>query len=469
MNYRDILLEGTAAEDADRMGLERKPGFGNYGPPGSDDVTHRSRGGKLVPVADTKGQGVGRGAGKAKPSGKEPDRRPEPSRPRPTPPVSPSTPKKQASPKRVAPMPNPPQRPSSAKVQTTAAERKGRADAAGGARKLGALLDVIPKMGFEETAKGIYKDGMSGLQYKNKIQEMLGTSPESYAVYDTVRPGPEYQNSEMMANLRGESWGLGEFRSTERTIWLHPLYRADRIASLTTPRSEWTFRMTIANHVLSHECVHSCSPRLREALVTRNQVQSDGTIRRTRGNLVMQSPDTFAMEEGLTEFIARSITNNAFTKNGVDPEHMKSPDAKAYQPWVRAVKWMTLYGGLDPLATFKNVSDVDEFRSTFQTSEDVALRDLFERELGMDAQELATMMDSIHTYERRSHPDITQKRDPFWGNTVDVKTQKHLAIANELFQKELTKLLKVARDGRYEDLPLDLVNTLLQPLQYYSY
>lgn len=43
-----LELESQAGEEAKRQGLERKPGFGNYGPPGKDLVTHTSRGGKLV-------------------------------------------------------------------------------------------------------------------------------------------------------------------------------------------------------------------------------------------------------------------------------------------------------------------------------------------------------------------------------------------------------------------------------------
>lgn len=39
-----------AAKDAERMGLEKKPGFGLYGKPDDDTATHKSRGGVLRPV-----------------------------------------------------------------------------------------------------------------------------------------------------------------------------------------------------------------------------------------------------------------------------------------------------------------------------------------------------------------------------------------------------------------------------------
>jgi len=51
MLLRDIILEETPAEKAKKLGLERKPGFGNYGPVGKKLTTHRSRGGELVQVA----------------------------------------------------------------------------------------------------------------------------------------------------------------------------------------------------------------------------------------------------------------------------------------------------------------------------------------------------------------------------------------------------------------------------------
>lgn len=44
------MKNSTAAEKAKLMGLERKPGFGNYGKPGSKQITHRSVSGELVPV-----------------------------------------------------------------------------------------------------------------------------------------------------------------------------------------------------------------------------------------------------------------------------------------------------------------------------------------------------------------------------------------------------------------------------------
>lgn len=47
-----ILVEAKskAAQDAERLGLERKPGFGLYGPPGKDMVTYHIVDGELVPV-----------------------------------------------------------------------------------------------------------------------------------------------------------------------------------------------------------------------------------------------------------------------------------------------------------------------------------------------------------------------------------------------------------------------------------
>lgn len=54
-----ILLreEGTPAQQAKQMGLVKAPGFGNYADPNTGQVTHQSRGGRLVPTE--KGKAVG--------------------------------------------------------------------------------------------------------------------------------------------------------------------------------------------------------------------------------------------------------------------------------------------------------------------------------------------------------------------------------------------------------------------------
>lgn len=42
--------QSMSAQLAHARGLEKKPGFGNYGPKGSSIITHRSMGGKLKRV-----------------------------------------------------------------------------------------------------------------------------------------------------------------------------------------------------------------------------------------------------------------------------------------------------------------------------------------------------------------------------------------------------------------------------------
>lgn len=53
------IKNSSAAEQAKSLGLERKPGFGNYGPRNSKKVTHRSVGGKLVPIGETPPKKIG--------------------------------------------------------------------------------------------------------------------------------------------------------------------------------------------------------------------------------------------------------------------------------------------------------------------------------------------------------------------------------------------------------------------------
>lgn len=50
--------QSNVSQQVSALDLEKKPGFGLYGPKGTDIVTHRSRGGKLIPVADKNSTGT---------------------------------------------------------------------------------------------------------------------------------------------------------------------------------------------------------------------------------------------------------------------------------------------------------------------------------------------------------------------------------------------------------------------------
>ena len=61
MRLIDIVLESEAAKEAAKLGLVKKPGVALYGPPGDENpATHRSRGGKLVPLRASQGQQTSR-------------------------------------------------------------------------------------------------------------------------------------------------------------------------------------------------------------------------------------------------------------------------------------------------------------------------------------------------------------------------------------------------------------------------
>lgn len=49
-NIKEERQQTTSAKYAEARGLEKKPGFGNYGPKGTNIITHRSMGGKLKRV-----------------------------------------------------------------------------------------------------------------------------------------------------------------------------------------------------------------------------------------------------------------------------------------------------------------------------------------------------------------------------------------------------------------------------------
>lgn len=70
----ELELESQASDDAKRQGLERKPGFGNYGPPGKDLVTHVSRGGKLEPIGEPKKTTTAKATSPAGPPNGSPDK-----------------------------------------------------------------------------------------------------------------------------------------------------------------------------------------------------------------------------------------------------------------------------------------------------------------------------------------------------------------------------------------------------------
>jgi hypothetical protein len=76
MRLIDIVLESEAAKEAAKLGLVKKPGVALYGPPGDENpATHRSRGGKLVPLSSrSASQATGQSSATSSPSdtGKSP-------------------------------------------------------------------------------------------------------------------------------------------------------------------------------------------------------------------------------------------------------------------------------------------------------------------------------------------------------------------------------------------------------------
>lgn len=460
----DLLWEGTPADDAERMGLERKPGFGNYGPPGSDTVTHRSRGGKLVPVADTKGIGVGRGAGKATPSG-TPAEPKQPDTPKPTPPVAakPAEPPSPVAPK-PAPTPPPatPPKPSvTPSLAKKAEEYKARADARGGARKLANIVDTMADSPLKNQMSTLFAQ-VTTADYVKKVREILrAPAPNDISVVDAPNtPIPfNFMDLENEARNWGRASADGVFDPAHRNIWMSPVMRKNWWEAQRLGGRSWQHDHVLASHVLTHELVHTASPRTQKSEFT-DYTLPNGTV--VQIVPYAMSHDLVQMEEAMTEIIARDLSKEGLAAQGVQQVFLKDDKFRAYDEWVIPARLMAVYGGLDIYDTFWNVKGVDNIRAAFWKAEDNVLEDLLLREVGIDEREMRQILDLVHGYELRNTPNY---RTSMFGGVKSLVRSKGFAMFHRPFFETVIAYVHAARTDRYDEIAdVPLYDTLRSSL-----
>lgn len=437
----DLVLESTPAEEAERMGLERKPGFGNYGPVGKDEVTHRSRGGKLVPVEDTKGQGVGRGAGKAKPSGRK---APPPEKKEPTPPPAAKPPETTPTPEPAPPKPNP--------YQTRSAEK-------GGPRKLADLLNDVPEQPMDSRVGNVFTS-LAPHSVMESVWESLGvegyTPDKVFAYTDTSLPLPQNFERHEIAARNGWSDAAGLYDIQNNNIWMSPDARQWYSAARARNPESFNVLNVMGVHVLIHESVHSVSKRMKP-----DQLQDITIGGSTRlGSPLLASYDGMMFEEGLTEFLARRMSRAAMKNMGVPEPILFDNNYPAYTDFVNGVRRLATYGGLEPEKVFHTVTDPSELRRIFWEAENKTLIDVLGREAGASARTLQRILDAVATYEKRDKADMVKT---WYGNEV---TRRGFAMMNGEFQSEVFKIVRLARQDAWDHITEDSFNRLITILNF---
>lgn len=447
MRLRSLLLESEAAEQAKQLGLERKPGFGNYGPKGQDVITHQSRDGKLVAV---QAQQVKEKPAKKTSSGgaKTPTK----------------TPKTSAAPKPKKSTPSPsPKPPVPQKKRQEAEVRRARADTKGGPRKLGNILDVVKPPKIVEEAPTVFETAWSPKEVTVATGELFGVDLSQTFMYDDnkIKVGEDFREKEESALAGEQDRVYGAFNSVSRAIWLHPKLRTHYAASLKTEPEKWTPWMYQAHTTIVHEAIHASSPRLREKHNVRMAASTGGEV--SIGPLLMLPEDTLGLEEGLTEFLARQISEKVYEDKGVPPDVIKDKNFSSYKHYVEGIRLMSLYGGLDPLDVFHNTDSMEELREVGQKAQDKMLSDLLQRELGVTEEEFTEFLDELHYMERRDEPSYDVI--PTSHGDVYIPRPKLLSILDGYFQATLMRYVELARNGNQEELPTSITDSLLDALE----
>lgn len=461
MKFRDILLETEAAAQAKQLGLEKKPGWGNYGPVGQDVITHQSRDGRLIKVqtrkvgddTDKETSTPSTGGKKRKSSSQVTDRPASQTRKEPK---KPKKPKTQA----VPPSPKPPV---SKKVADAAEERKERAESNGGARKLGSIIDVPPQQKLIEDAPQYFEDAWSAKEVTLAVGQLFGSDLSDTYVYDTEgeKVGKDFSEKESRAAKGGEKNAYGAFNSVSRNIWLNPKLRPFYKESLTLPPEEWTMWHYQAHVTMVHESIHASSPRLTQDKNVVLRPDKDAPNEYIISPLVMQLADTFTMEEGLTEYLARQVSERVYSDKGVRDEVLKDRQVSSYRIYVEGVRLMATYGGLDPVKTFQTATDVKSFRKAGQDAEDKLLSDLMKRELGVSDEKFDTFLAEIHLMENRDKVGYSKHTAPNGTPGYELTYYKSLAVMTGYFQALLTRYVELARAGNYTEIPDDVTEELL--------
>lgn len=311
IRLRDILLE-TPADDAKRMGLVSKPGFGLYGPPGDGPATHRSMLGRLVQI-------------------KQDDQ-----------------PKQTATP------------------QKTDSPTKQASD--GGDKQAGDKQSEKPKQ--QSVSHPTSPIG------RTRIYQATGLSEISSAVGSTIDSGGKITdlNASMGAVSRGlgretvvpiQTGGTiltarQEFHGSADAVLGVYSPEEDRIEMsestpdfLSTPVSEWDDEQILGFKTYTHEVIHSTSPRLRGS----------------RASDVYNNPLNVTIEEGLTEYLAQGVVIGTLESRNPRAHNV---NGGGYSDYVDGIEFMVRYGDLNAGQAFRN-SNVETLRMQVNYSQSKAI------------------------------------------------------------------------------------------------
>jgi len=339
MKLIDILLESKASEDAKRLGLVKKPGFGLYGPQ-NGPATHQSRGGKLTVIGQSAQQDVGQMTSFQNVSADIGTVAPK----------KPRAVKKSwddmtwqekeahfekravAARKRAAEMPDLPQEPPSAEEVAKVEERMARRKTAPPTTRVAPLAARI----LQALPDGIIKDP--------KIP--VAVISQYYGRTDVPQI---YMGEDLKKRIKPDHKIISDFFRTDGALGIY-MYRKDLIGvrgniDKRIPMSNWQgVHSYNALHVLVHEAIHG---------ITTGGFGAEAVFKRDARGI--------AINEGLTEVMAQSIISG-IVENDDHYERMRfgDPETRAYSEFTRAIRLMEKFGGLDIDYAIRNHSKVNE-------------------------------------------------------------------------------------------------------------
>lgn len=309
IRLRDILLE-TPADDAKRLGLVSKPGFGLYGPPGDDKpATHKSMLGRLVQL-------------------KQDDQPKQPSQKTDTPDKPKQQGTQQTSDKESEkPKPQSVSHPTSPIGRTRVYQAEGLSEISSA---VGNTFDSNGKLtslnaSLEAVSRGLGRETLASIQTGGTIlraqQEFFGSADDLLGIYS-----PEEDRIEMAESTP-------DFMST--------------------PVSEWVDEQILGFKTYTHEVIHSTSPRLRGSSASN----------------VYNNALNVTIEEGLTEYLAQGVVIGALESKNPRAHNVNSG---GYSDYVDGVEFMVRYGPLKVSEVFKN-SNVETLRMQMNYAQSYAI------------------------------------------------------------------------------------------------
>jgi hypothetical protein len=320
MKLSRLLEDNSAAEEAKRLGLERKPGFGLYGPPGKDKpATHRSAGGKLIQFEK---------------------------------PPSVSTPQASA----------PSEQPASKAAGTV--RRRRRKHSPPSVAIMDKKFKPHPSAKVSDVVQKLRATVDNDVIYTPKLWASLLGSYGRHTLPTVVTKSPVVLNARKFMGM----YVLGAYTPGDDTVHVD-----EGISFADTPVQKWTPKEVETFEVFVHEYLHSTSPRFGK------DVQGYTSHRQ------------MAVEEGLTEYLAYSITSEFTGKRSNKLQYL-------YPQEVTAIRFLADVGGLDVDKAFR--SERADLEDMIQVAQHTAMWKMLE-EAGVSEDDRAYIDELLDdTWER---------------------------------------------------------------------